>query len=90
MTNLEAYENLLEAAILIRKVEKEKGVSTDLADRILGYMVLIHVKYTDLPQSYEDELKEKIACLRDSCNSLIDLETIMIDKMEEMKKKRES
>ena len=43
---------------------------------------------SDLPQQYKNELKEEIVSLRNSYNSLIDLEMIMIEKMEEMKKKR--
>ena len=43
---------------------------------------------SDLPQQYKNELKEEINSLRNSYNSLIDLEMIMIEKMEEMKKKR--
>ena len=45
---------------------------------------------SDLPQQYKNELKEEINSLRNSYNSLIDLEMIMIEKMEEMKKKRET
>lgn len=44
---------------------------------------------SDLPKEYKNELKEEIVSLRNTYNSLIDLEMIMIDKMEEMKKKRE-
>ena len=44
---------------------------------------------SDLPQEYKDGLKEEINSLRNSYNSLIDLEMIMIEKMEEMKRKRE-
>ena len=47
------------------------------------------VAESDLPQQYKNELKEEINSLRNSYNSLIDLEMIMIEKMEEMKKKRE-
>ena len=46
------------------------------------------VAESDLPQQYKNELKEEIVSLRNSYNSLIDLEMIMIEKMEEMKKKR--
>ena len=46
------------------------------------------VAESDLPQQYKNELKEEINSLRNSYNSLIDLEMIMIEKMEEMKKKR--
>lgn len=46
------------------------------------------VAESDLPQQYKNELKEEIISLRNSYNSLIDLEMIMIEKMEEMKKKR--
>ena len=46
------------------------------------------VKKSGLPQGYKDELKEEITTLKSTYNSLIDLEMIMIDKMEEMKKKR--
>ena len=46
------------------------------------------VKESDLPDGYKKELKEEIDTLRDTYNHLIDLEMIMIEKMEEMKKKR--
>ena len=41
MTNLEAYENLLEAARLVRLVEREYGKQGDIIDQILGCMVCI-------------------------------------------------
>ena len=46
------------------------------------------VAESSLPQQYKNELKEEINSLRNSYNSLIDLEMIMIEKMEEMKKRR--
>lgn len=46
------------------------------------------VKESDLPEGYKNELKEEIIILRDTYNHLIDLEMIMIDKMDEMKKRR--
>ena len=47
------------------------------------------VAESDLPKEYKNELKEEIVTLRDTYNRLIDLEMIMIEKTEEMKKKRE-
>ena len=45
------------------------------------------VAESDLPQQYKNELKEEINSLRNSYNSLIDLEMIMIEKMEEKEMK---
>ena len=47
------------------------------------------IERSDTPQKFKEELQEEIITLRGAYDNLVDLELIMVEKMEEMKKKRE-
>ena len=46
------------------------------------------IERSDTPQKFKEELQEEIITLRGAYDNLVDLELIMVEKMEEMKKKR--
>ena len=48
------------------------------------------IERSDTPQKFKEELQEEIITLRGAYDNLVDLELIMVEKMEEMKKRKEA